>query len=296
MNPWWYRTRYPLRGPRGESLRAALALGPLDRAGDEVPIGGDDLADLARSARGGARFLGVYGADGALAAMRAHGLVARLHAMGFTRVGVELDLDDPYEHTLRVYDREPARRLGEITAARRHVQRLRPVELPPGSEVIEIGWLAMENPDAHLSAALPGQERPGLGLLRAVIDMALAAAATLRLAGITAVPSHYHLASTYHPWFRPLDPRDEGVFLGLRRATASLSRRDASWAIARGGVTLDGAPWRWAPPTMCAPVDAAVRAWVTSAAYASAAVEASSLAFALAPRRAGAAEPDPERR
>jgi hypothetical protein len=282
MNAWWYRARYPLRGPRAESVRIARAIGPLERAGGEAAVSEGDLLDLAHSDRGASRFLGVYGADGALAAMRAHGLIARLEAMGFARVGVELALGDPFEHTMRIYDGDPARRLGEITAARRHVATLGGVELAPGSEVIEIGWLAIENPDAHLTTPLPGQERPGLGLLRAVIDMALAAAVTLRLAGVVGVPAHYHLASTYHPWFRPLDPRDEGVFLALRRATRGLSRRDASWAIARGRVTLDGAPWRWHPPTMCAPTDAALRAWMTSSEYATAAVESAPAGFALA--------------
>ena len=288
MNAWWYRARYPLRAPRPECVRIARALGPLERAGDEAPLGDADLGDLAHTGRGATRFLGVYGADGALAAMRAHGLVERLGALGFHRVGVELDLADPFEHALRVYDGEPARRLGEIVAARRPVDALGPVALPPGSDALEIGWLAIENPVTHVPAALPGQVRPGLGLLRAVIDMALAAATVLRLAAVLARPAHYHLASAYHPWFRPLDPRDEGDFLALRRATRALSRRDASWAIARGEVTLDGAPWRWHPPRMCAPIDPALRAWMTSAAYATAAGEGAAGAFALAPPAAPA--------
>ncbi len=281
MNAWWYRRRYPLRSARAESVRIARELSPLERAGDDPPIGEGDLLELSHSSRGASRFLGIYGPDGALAAMRAHGLVDRLEARGFHHLGVELELSDPFEHTLRVYDGDPSRRLGEIIAARRHVQALGPIELPPGSEVIEIGWLAIQNPDAHLTVALPGQERPGLGLLRAVIDMALGAATVLRLAGVVGLPAHYHLACTYHPWFRPLDPRDEGTFLALRRATRSLSRRDASWAIARGEVTLDGAPWRWQPPRMCAPIDPTLREWMTSADYAAAAVASAEQDFAL---------------
>ena len=73
----------------------ARGLGPLERAGDEQPIGSDDLLDLSHSTRGASRFLGIYGPDGALAAMRAHGLVARLEAMGFRHVGIELDCAPP---------------------------------------------------------------------------------------------------------------------------------------------------------------------------------------------------------
>ena len=205
----------------------ARGLGPLERASDEQPIGSDDLLDLSHSTRDASRFLGIYGPDGDLAAMRAHGLVARLEAMGFRHVGVELDLADPFEHTLRVYDGEPARRLGEIIAARRHVEALGGVELPPGSEVIEIGWLAIGNPDGHLATPLPRQERPGLGLLRAVIEMALAATVALRLAGVICLPAHYHLASGSHPLVPSARPARRGRLPGAApgHALAQPARR-----------------------------------------------------------------------
>lgn len=272
FDAWWYRRRYPLHGPRASSLRRARALSAADRCGEEPPLPAELLAPTAVEARGSGRFLGVYGADGVLRALDEHGLLARLARRGFTQVGVELDLRDPFEHALRLYDREPSRRLGELVAARRAVESVGPIATP-GAEVIEILWLAIENPDAE-GAPLPGQERPGLGLGPAVIDMTLAGATRLGFAGVRAVPAHYHLAWMYHPWFRPLDPADEGTLLALQRATRPLSRREASWAIARGEVSRDGDPWHWPGPTMCAPLDGRLRTWMTSSAYAAAAIEA----------------------
>lgn len=185
-----------------------------------------------------------------------------------------------------MYDGDPSRRVGELVASRLLIDRLGPVALPAGSEAISIGWLAIEDPDARPGVALPGQLRPGLGLARAVIDMTLAGAVHMGFAAVLAVPAHYHLAWMYHPWFRPLAPRDEGALLSLRRATASLSRRDASWAIARHEVTLDGAPWRWTAPRMCAPLAPALRAWITSSEYAHAAVEGAAARFAWSPSNA----------
>ncbi len=280
----WYLARYPLRGPRAASLHRANGLGVTARSGDELALGDADLALMNRGARGPSRFLGIYSAEGLLAVMRAHGLVDQLARRGFTRVGVRLDLDDPYEHRCVVYDGDPSRRVGEVVASRAKVDRLGEVALPEGSEAVSIEWLAIEDPDASAAPALPGQERPGLGLARAVIDMALAGATRMGFAALLAVPAHYHLAWMYHPWFRPLDPRDEGALLALRRATRTLSRREASWAIARGEVTRDGAPWRWDPPRMCAPVDPSLRAWMTSMSYAQAAVEGAAARFELSPR------------
>ncbi len=243
-----------------------------DRAGDEPPLTDELINDPSMASRGSGRFLGVYSSDGMLKALQAHGLLDALAARGFAHVGVEFDLRDPFEHAVRLYDGEPARRVGELVAARRRVDRLGPVDLPD-VEVVEIRWLAIENPDAE-GASLPGQDRPGLGLGRAVIDMALAGAAHLGFAAVLATPAHYHLAWMYHPWFRPLDPADEGTLLALERATRPRSRREASWVIARGEVVRDGDPWHWRGPTMCAPLDERLRAWMTSTDFARAAVDA----------------------
>ncbi len=280
-----YRARFPLRGPRVSALLRAHSLAPSDRAGAEEPITEDDFALMDREFRGSSRFLGIYSECGLLASMRAHGLLDLLAARGFTRIGVSFDLSDPFEHRVTVFDREPSRRVGEVVAARLKVDRLGEVDLPLGSEVISIGWLAIENPDAREGAAAPGQERPGLGLARAVIDMSLAGATHMGFAAVLAVPAHYHLAWMYHPWYRPLDPRDEGALLALREATRRLSRIEASWAINRGEVLRDGVPWRWVPPRMCAPIDASLRAWMTSAEYAHGVVEGASAArFELSTR------------
>lgn len=280
-----YRARFPLRGPRVSTLHRAHSLAASDRADADDPVSEEDFALMDREVRGSSRFLGIYSERGLLAAMRAHGLLDLLDARGFTRIGVAFDLSDAFEHRLTVFDGDPSRRVGEVVAARLKVDRLGEVDLPHGSEVISIGWLAIENPDTREGAAAPGQERPGLGLARAVIDMSLAGATHMGFAAVLAVPAHYHLAWMYHPWYRPLDPREEGALLALREATRRLSRIEASWAINRGEVLRDGVPWRWVPPRMCAPIDASLRAWMSSAEYAHGVVEGASAArFELSTR------------
>ena len=73
---------------------------------------------------------------------------------------------------------------------------------------------------------------------------------------------------------RPLDPRHEGALLALRRAAGQRSRRDTAWRIADGRARRDGAAWAWEPFVMCAPIDARLRASLTSLDYARRATEA----------------------
>jgi hypothetical protein len=258
-------------------LRCAQSLASIDRAAEET-FGLDDRALMAPEMRGSTRFIGVYSERGLLRAMGAHGLLDLLAARGFSHIGVAFDLTDPFEHRVTVFDGASSRRVGEVVASRLKVDRLGAVQLAAGSEAISIGWLSIENPDALSAPVAPGQERPGLGLARAIIDMSLAGAAHLGFAAVLAVPAHYHLAWMYHPWYRPLDPRDEGALLALREATRSLSRLEASWAITRGEVLRDGVPWRWVPPSLCAPIDGSLRAWMSSMEYAHAVVEGAAAA------------------
>ncbi len=273
MSAFLYRTRYPLRGPRVSTLHRARSLETSDRAGGDQSLSGDDFGLMNRELRGTDRFLGIYSRAGLLLAMRAHGLLDLLAARGLTHIDVAFDLADPYGQRVIVFDGDPSRLVGEVVASRLKVDRLGPIEFAAGSEAISIGWLAIENPDTLAKPVAPGQERPGLGLARAVIDMSLAGAVHLGFAAVLAVPAHYHLAWMYHPWFRPIDPREEGALLSLREATRALSRLEASWAIERGEVRRNGVPWKWEAPRMCAPIDPALRAWMTSSEYAHAVVE-----------------------
>lgn len=265
----WYLARHPLRRPRLRSLLRARTLDEADRGDGDVPLTEETLL-----APGSSRFLNVYSREGILRGMRAHGLLDRLAALGFTRVDVALDLADPFHQRVTVFDGDPARELGEVVASRRRVEALGGVTLERPGDVIDIAWLTIEDPDDRSGGALPGQERAGLHLLRPVIDMTLAGAAHLGFAAVLATPAHYHLAWMYHPWYRPLDPRDEGALLALRRAAGARSRRDTSWLVAQGRVRKDGAPWAWGHPTMCAPIDPRLRAGLTSLDYARRATEA----------------------
>jgi hypothetical protein len=265
----WYLARYPLRRPRLRSMLRARALDPADRGIDDIP-----LTEASLLTPGPTRFLDVYSREGVLRALRAHGILDHLAARGFSHVDVTLDLRDPFHQRVTVFDGEPSRELGELVATRRRVNALGDCTFERPVDVIDVAWLTLRDPDNRTGPVLPGQERAGLGLLRAVVDMTLAGAQHLGFAAMLATPAHYHLAWMYHPWYRPLDPQREGVLLALRRAAGKRSLRDTAWCVADGRVRRDGVPWRWEPFTMCAPLDPNLRAFLASFEYARRAMEA----------------------
>ena len=93
------------------------------------------------------------------------GILAQLRSKGFRALRVELDTRNGAAHTLRVVcDEGPEELLLELRAGRSR-------SAVPDMEVIFVEWLLLQNPRAEFSARrpqLPGQQHPGLGLLRDV--------------------------------------------------------------------------------------------------------------------------------
>lgn len=270
-----WRARFPLYSAPRRSIARAETLDPAARSTSSEDPSNFELDDLdLLEKRADDRFLGIYTPEGLRRALEVHGLLAALARRGFTAPRIELELSDPTAQRVRVFDGSPARLLAELVASRSLVTELGPVRFRRPRELAKIEWLTLSDPDAKEgSALLPGQQRPGLGLLREVISMGLAGAMHHGWAGLLVVPAHYHLAWLYHPWFRPLDPTDEGRLLALRSYTRGRNLAEASWAIERGHLRSGGNVWRWRGFPMLAPTTPILGRYLRSWRYARIAVE-----------------------
>jgi acetoin utilization deacetylase AcuC-like enzyme len=180
------------------------------------------------------------------------GLLERLRQLGFARPVLELDLDHPGGETVRVYG-EPDRR--ELLAELRlRIDR----RTAPGLAMLRIEWLLLQNPREAFTPArprLPGQEHPGLGMLRDVIALLLVACERLQLDGLLWVPAHYPAAAQGRRAGRFLDPADEGRFQALEQALAGLPLAVAASAVEQGRVldVATGLPSAWHPLRVVVP-------------------------------------------
>jgi hypothetical protein len=95
-------------------------------------------------------------------------------------------------------------------------------------------WLVLSDPDKDFSVdrpRLPGQQRPGLGLLDEVFYLLRTFARDLSVDGMLDVPEHFHTALFYSRSFRYLDPVVEGRFQAIARDLAGVPLALASDAI-----------------------------------------------------------------
>jgi acetoin utilization deacetylase AcuC-like enzyme len=278
---WRYSARYllwlvsgrELEPPEEEALtlRRFRRLGETwrgEREDDGLPftLSQEDLAGLVPGLSPPPRFLGYFSRRAVELLLESSGILAQLRAKGYRRLRVDLETRNGLDHTLRVVSDEAAEVvLVELRAARSR-------GAVPGMETILLEWLLLQNPRGEFSPRrpqLPGQQHPGLGLLRDIMGWLVVACEQRGLDGIFFTAAHYHVAMQSRRLVRPLDPVDEARLEAYAAALDGLSLADATAAVAEGRVldATTGAPAEWRPIPTVLSVSERLRARVTGPAY-----------------------------
>ena len=296
---WRYTARYLLWLASGRPIEPVeeeeLALRRFRRLGrdlrfaesvdDGLPftLSEEDLTALAPGGRRSSRFLGYFARHGLELLLERSGVLAQLRARGFRTLRVELDGRDGEGQTLRILSEDE----GDQVLVELRAQRSR--SAVAGMEVIAVEWLLLQNPREAFSERrprLPGQQHPGLGLLRDFMGWLVVVCETHGLDGVFFVAAHYHIAMQSRRLVRPVRPGDEARLRALAAALEGIPLPDATVAVEAGRV-LDalGRQVVWEPVTTVLPVSERLRALVSSPGYEEAAArESARLAFRLAPK------------
>ena len=203
------------------------------------------------------RFLDYYTKSGIELALERAGLFDRLRSLGYRPV-LDMDLTNAAGETIRLFgDLERTELLLELRA-RRDRSTL------PGFEMLRVEWLLLQNPRAEFTPSrprLPGQEHPGLGMLKDAVAFLVLACERLGLDGMVFAPSHYHLAAQSRRMLRFADPEDEARFRAFREALRGQPLAEAT-RLADAGQVMDrmtGEPRPWQPAPMVLPVSEELR-------------------------------------
>lgn len=211
----------------------------------------DVLGDLT-GARGPSRVLGYYSAYGVEVALERYGVLDCVRRAGVERPKVEVDLDHPRGHLIRVRS-DDAR--GDVFIE----VVLRESRAVTAFRLLSIEWLLLQNPRAGRAPdrpLLPGQEHPGLGCLRPVVMMLVMACERLGLDGLLFTPSHFHVAAMARGLLRFLDPHVEARFLALEQALEGVPLVEATRCVHAGRIVDEatGRPVGWPAAEMVLPV------------------------------------------
>ena len=232
---------------------AELSGEPETRAGEDWGLSADDIyADLGGVPHA-TRFLGFYTRQGLELTLESSGLLARLRAIGFNEVHVDLDLSSAMGQTVRLFGDAAHQELLVEVRARRDRGTV------PGMELLSVEWMLLQNPRASFTLErppLPGQKYPGLGLAQDIMALMVLACDRLKLDGIVFVPSRFHIVGTLRGPLRFLDPVDEARLRALRAALAHLPLTEAARRVEAGDVRdlVSGKTVEWKPVAMVLPV------------------------------------------
>jgi len=187
--------------------------------------------------------------------LSAAGLLTGLAARGYPDPALSLSCADPAEQRICLHAGE-AHRDRLLMEARLQLSLFHPRHpIGPFTEessfrMLVIHWLILSDPERGFTVErprLPGQERPGLGLLDATLSLLKTFSRELVVDGVLDVPDHFHTALFYSRAFRYLDPLAEGRFQAIARDLAGVPLALASDAI-REGCLVDratGATVEW---------------------------------------------------
>ena len=215
----------------------ARSLAPEDLG--EPAAGMDDIAeDLGIATPRRRLLLGFYTAEGLEHALHRYGILGALRRMGYGPFRVEVH-DEGVGQSARLIDVPSGQALIEAVFERREIA---------GARMLYVHWIALRNPRARFSAErpqLPGQEVPGLGLSREVLELISRMAARLGLEGLAFRPAAYHLAFRGREFLRFVDPARQGRFEALVDLLKEVPLAEATRAVAEGRIRLNGEPYVW---------------------------------------------------
>jgi hypothetical protein len=188
------------------------------------------------------RLFGRYGPVELRDLLVATGLLAGLSERGYPDPVLRLSCADPSDQRICLYAGEETRERLLLEARlqlapfhpRRHIGTFTEAS---SFRMLVIHWLVLSSPDGTFTVdrpRLPGQEKPGLGLLNPAIALLKALARELSVDGVLDVPAHFHTALFYSRAFRYLDPVAEGRFLAIARDLSGVPLALSSDAIREG--------------------------------------------------------------
>ncbi len=212
------------------------------------------------------RYLGYFSKVGVELLLERFGILQQLRSRGFRNPAVTLELDHPLGQTMRILS-DPVERAVLV-----ELRLQRTTRAVAGMEVLVVEWLLLQNPRGHFGEgrqALPGQQHPGLGMLRELFGWIVVLCETLELDGLFFHPSQYHLAALSRRYARFLHPEHEALYRALERLLADLTLPEATELLAGGRIVdaVTGKAIRWEPYPLVIPVSERLKLQVSSEAY-----------------------------
>lgn len=185
-------------------------------------------------------FLGRFSEKDIRSIMQSIGLLRHLESLGFADIHIDVDRDANFINYCRLYwkDKIPDNLLIDLRVSE-HTFIPHERFFEEGTEIepyqmILIEWLSAQNPLADFDERrpqLPGQSKPGLGVLKYCFQLLYITASEVFKDGFMDIPTHMHGAMMYAKAFKFFDPVQEAIMRAVMRDLRNYSLADISWGV-----------------------------------------------------------------
>ncbi len=132
-------------------------------------------------------------------------------------------------------------------------------------------WLTLQNPNAEFSdlrGALPGQQHPGLGMSRRIMQIFVFMGKRTHQDALLAFPAFYHNAVLFSRYFKFIRPEMEGEVAAIRRTFSHMPIRQMAWIVHLGCLRdAGGRSYEWRSEEQIAPLSGDVASYLETRAY-----------------------------
>jgi len=166
------------------------------------------------------------------------GLSKALASKGFPEIEADIFKDDTGIHHFKLYS-SPMKKSNLLVDLRLSEKSPADISEITGSagrgkkmHFLVLEWISLENPKGSFTEVhpqLPGQQRPGLGILAQTIQFIKTLISKCGYDGLLLVADHFHTALIYSSFSFYADPQMQGMIKAIRRDLSSYSINDISW-------------------------------------------------------------------
>ena len=166
----------------------------------------------------------------------------------------DLDCSDYPVQRLRIFheEKDPDRLIVDLKIRE---GRLAPKDYLPLNprfyeyEFLTLEWLTLQNPRLSFTRKrppLPGQQHPGLGLRKKVVDIFIYLARLLRKDGLLAFPAYFHNALLFSRYFCFLNPEKAAEVRAIRKSFPDIPFKHMAWIVYLNCLRrADGSVYEW---------------------------------------------------
>jgi len=185
-------------------------------------------------------FLGKFSTNDFYQMMEQVGLLHHLKNLGFKDILVKIEITEEGLNLFKAYHQKESsdNLLMDLKVSESKFipsKKFFSAEIKPQTyDMIVIEWLSANNPQQKFSGdrpQLPGQNNPGLGILKYYFKLMYIVAKEVEKDGFLDIPDYVHGAIMYSRRFKFFDPAHEGVLQALLRDLKDYSLADISWGI-----------------------------------------------------------------